>query len=63
MIKMLNAVPCFLSSVTVPSSKLNRSSDLFVVNVMRMALKVVTVADIATMDGRRILHRAFLLKS
>ena len=37
-----------------------RNKDLYLLNIMRMALKVVTIADI---DDRKILHQAFLLQS
>ena len=40
-----------------------RGSQLKRLNVMRMELQAVTVADIATPDGRRLTHNAFLLRS
>ena len=40
-----------------------RNKDLYLLNIMRMAMKVVTIADIATPDGKKLLQRAFLLQS
>ena len=37
-------------------------SDLLLLNNIRMYLKVITIADIATPDGRHITHNVFLLK-
>ena len=37
-------------------------SDLLLLNTIRMYLKVISIADIATPDRRRITHNAFLLK-
>ena len=39
-----------------------RGIELKRLNTMRMAMQVVTVADIATPDGRRITQRALTLK-
>ena len=40
-----------------------RKNDLSLLNIMRMAMKVVMIADIATPDGKQLLQRAFLLQS
>ena len=58
-LKLLRSGDQFLMEVFIAAGY--RGKDLLLLNVMRMSIKAITVADIATADGLRLAHLSFLL--